>query len=394
MTLATQRATANDLEPSTCAVHEHEESSSASGFATPGIVRVTANDADELGESMRDWNIELKQLQPCAFDAAMMVVPLGPALICSGRYSQSMLQRVGPPDDSLSINRPGRGSQPVSVHGHEVHAGEVFVSGSGAECDSMNSGLLFPTALSVKFDFLRAQTHWLDESWLLTSRNTRLHSSGEQWTSNFLDAMEWIVAAVNEYPDIARRPDVRGSVLDQLLARVNALGATDSPLSDDRETRSSRRRAVERAREYIDLNLTEPIRLSDLCKFARTQARALEYGFNEILGVSPIAYIRATRLHRARQALRSTVVRTRSISEIALDCGFWHLSQFAVDYKRFFSESPSVTYRRTQAQLPRAERRNIPTARPYTSAALTTKQADTRPARSARLPPRSELHPS
>ena len=52
-------------------------------------------------------------------------------------------------------------------------------------------------------------------------------------------------------------------------------------------------------------------------------------------------------------------MRTRSISEIALDCGFWHLSQFAVDYKRLFAESPSVTYRRTQAELPRAERRNV-----------------------------------
>ena len=104
------------------------------------------------------------------------------------------------------------------------------------------------------------------------------------------------------------------------------------------------------------MNLTEPIRLSDLCKHAHAQARSLEYGFHEVVGVSPIAYIRATRLHRARRLLRSTAVRTRSISEIALDCGFWHLSQFAVDYKLLFAESPSVTFRRTQAQLPRARR--------------------------------------
>lgn len=353
MTPATECATASHLESLTRGVRE---------FGTPGMMRVTANDADEFGESMRDWNIELKQLHPGPFDATLMVVPLGPALICSGRYSQSMLQHVGPPDDCLSINRPGRGSHPLSVHGHEVQAGEVFVSGSGAEVESMNSGLIFPTALSVKLGFLRTQTYWLNESWLLTSKSIQLHSPGVQWTSNFLDAMEWFMAAVRQYPDITSREDVRGSLLDQLLARVDTLGAAGAPLSNARETRHTRRLAVERAREYIDLNLTEPIRLSDLCRIARTQARALEYGFNEVVGVSPIAYIRLTRLHRARQMLRSTVVQTRSISEIALDCGFWHLSQFAVDYKRLFAESPSVTYRRIQAQLPHVERRHTPTA--------------------------------
>jgi AraC family ethanolamine operon transcriptional activator len=323
---------------------------------TPGMMRLATSDADEFGESMRDWDIELTQLQPGACGVAVTVVPLGPALICSGRYDQALLQHVGPPDGCLSVNRPGRGSAPVALHGHELEAGEVFVSGSGADVETVSRGVLFPTTLSVRFDFLHAQTHWLNDASLLSRRGMQLHSPGEQWTSNFLDAMEWIFAAVNEYPDIIHREDVRASLLDQLLVRVNTLGAADAPQSDSRATRSARRQAVERAREYIRVNLTEPIRLSDLCKHAHAQARSLEYGFREVVGVSPIAYIRATRLHRARRLLRSTAVRTRSISEIALDCGFWHLSQFAVDYKHLFNESPSVTFRRTQAQLPRARR--------------------------------------
>ena len=68
-------------------------------------------------------------------------------------------------------------------------------------------------------------------------------------------------------------------------------------------------------------------------------------------------YVRTTRLHRARRILRSIVVSHRSISEIALDSGFWHLSQFAVDYKALFGESPSTTFRRTLAELPVSERR-------------------------------------
>jgi AraC family ethanolamine operon transcriptional activator len=319
-------------------------------------------DADEFGDAMRDWNIELKQLQPGGFSAAITVLPLGPALVCAGRYNQSLLQHVGPPDDCLSINRPGRGSDPVSIHGRDVQDGEVFVSGSGAECESMNRGVLFPTALSIKLSFLQSQTHWLQDSPLLSTKGITLRSPGVKWTGNFLDAMEWLVCAVAQYPDVVHREDVCGSMLDLLLSRIDTLGVANSPLSEDRETRSARRLAVNRAREYILQNLTEPIRLSDLCKYAKTQARSLEYGFHEVVGLSPIAYIRTTRLHRVRRLLRSTAVRTRSISEIALDCGFWHLSQFAVDYKRLFAESPSVTYRRTHAELPRIERRGASSA--------------------------------
>src|SRR3546814_2603971 len=44
--------------------------------------------------------------------------------------------------------------------------------------------------------------------------------------------------------------------------------------------------AVERARDYIRRNLTEPIRLSTLCRYARTEARTLEYGFLDVVGRS------------------------------------------------------------------------------------------------------------
>lgn len=180
---------------------------------------------------------------------------------------------------------------------------------------------------------------------------------GKGWTSSFLDAIDWIADAVERYPEATARPEVRGSMLDSLLLRANTLAAIEAPLHEDRQLRTHRRLAVVRAREYIARNLTDPIRLSDLSRHAHMQARSLEYGFREVLGVSPMAYVRATRMQRARHLLRSTAVRTRSISEIALDCGLWHLSQFAVDYKRLFGENPSVTFRRTQAQLPRSERR-------------------------------------
>ena len=57
-----------------------------------------------------------------------------------------------------------------------------------------------------------------------------------------------------------------------------------------------------------------------------------------------MSYIRMLRLGEVRIQLNGASEK-RSISEIALDAGFSHLSQFVVDYKRVFGETPSATRR-------------------------------------------------
>jgi AraC family ethanolamine operon transcriptional activator len=330
---------------------------SADIFAGQTVMRLDSNDASELATRIPGWEVELTQLQPGPFSGHLIAIPLGPVLVCCGKFDQPLLQHVAGPRGCMIVNRPGRGSGPLRHLGHEVEDDECFVGGPASEGEAVGGVVQFPTALSVRLDAWEAARGWLGERDFLSARGTMLRKTGLPWATSFLDTMEWIVDAATRYPDSIARVDVRASLADLLLTRVDALGAGDFPVREDRQTRVHRRVAVERARRYIHSNLAEPIRLSHLCRFARTEARALEYGFQDLVGLSPIAYIRTTRLHRARGLLRSTAVNHRSISEIALDCGFWHLSQFAVDYKSLFGESPSITFRRTQAQLPAKQRR-------------------------------------
>jgi AraC family ethanolamine operon transcriptional activator len=331
-------------------------SAAPSGFLSSSVVRIESNDPDEFCELLTDWGATLTQLHPGAFAGSAQIIPLDSVLIFSGRFNKPMMQHDWPPPDCITLCRPGRESAPLGYLGHDIEDGEVFVGGRDSEAETVSRGVHYPTALCIRCDLLEAD--WIAHSAPLASiSGLELRAPGPVWTGSFLDAMEWIIDAVARYPETTARCDIRGSLVDSLLARVNTLAAADAPIREDRQMRAHRRMAVERAREYIARHLADPIRLSDLSRYAHTQARSLEYGFQEVLGVSPMAYVRATRLHRARQLLRTAAVRTRSISEIALDCGFWHLGQFAVDYKVLFGESPSVTFRRTQAQLPRSERR-------------------------------------
>ncbi len=123
----------------------------------------------------------------------------------------------------------------------------------------------------------------------------------------------------------------------------------NSPADVDATTnaaRASRRAAVRIAREFIHSRLSEPLRLSELCRHANLKIRSLEYGFREVTGLTPVAYIRSLRLNAVRKALQQVEPGPqRSISEIATDVGFWHLSQFASDYRRLFGETPTETRR-------------------------------------------------
>jgi AraC family ethanolamine operon transcriptional activator len=59
-------------------------------------------------------------------------------------------------------------------------------------------------------------------------------------------------------------------------------------------------------------------------------------------------YWRAMRLNRVRRDLKRAGGAETSIYDVAVQHGFWHFSQFSLDYKRHFSELPSETLRRAR----------------------------------------------
>lgn len=313
--------------------------------------RRTIFDVDELSFAIPDWSIEISPLRPGSFRGEITVVTLGPVLIWYGRYNQQLLERVRTPEHCMTIAHPSRGPDVVTFNGRALRDGEVLLGGCASVAETVGHGVREPAAASVRLDFLRSQSDWLEAHCPEPAAQMQVRSAGSTWTQEFSAALRWISDAVVRYEGALTHAEVQRSLVDALLARISCVHLMQAPLSEHRGARASRRIAVQRAREYIHSHLTDPIRLSELCEHAHTQARSLEYGFLEVMGVSPMTYVRALRLQRVRRLLLSPAVHTRSVSEIALDCGFWHLGQFAADYKQHYSESPSATYRRTRGRM-------------------------------------------
>jgi AraC family ethanolamine operon transcriptional activator len=78
----------------------------------------------------------------------------------------------------------------------------------------------------------------------------------------------------------------------------------------------------------------------EVCRRIGASRRKLNYCFQDVLGTSPVKYLRAVRLNGVRRELRSG---TAAVQDVAARWGFWHLGQFSLDYKRQFGELPSAT---------------------------------------------------
>ena len=101
-------------------------------------------------------------------------------------------------------------------------------------------------------------------------------------------------------------------------------------------------RVVAKAQEAFIESAETPLTVDELCSLTHTSRRTLQNCFHEVLGVCPITYLKAIRLNAVRRTLKKTT-NTMTIQDVACNYGFWHMSQFAADYRRLFGEKPSET---------------------------------------------------
>ena len=108
---------------------------------------------------------------------------------------------------------------------------------------------------------------------------------------------------------------------------------------------------------YISRHIEERIRLRDLSAAAGVSVRTLGYLFLQTYGTTPMAFVKQQRLNKARRLLEQADPSTATVGGIARRCGFTHMGQFSLDYKRSMGELPSDTLHRTLRRGAKAKSR-------------------------------------
>jgi AraC family ethanolamine operon transcriptional activator len=328
----------------------HMSSEHSASDEPTGYMPIACVDASDLSKQMRGWNFEFEQLSPGALTATGGMVALNCVLVGQLTLDQALLRRGHAPHGSVAVLIPGSASSQAFVRGRRLEPMQCIAMSGDASVEVITHRHYVDVTLAVDLQACRGQSQWLSECALATSRASWVATPGPLWINRMRRTVHWLFTAIQQYPQALSRLHVRASLADQIVTAMAALGGEIADAErPTRDARIQQRTAVERAREYIHGQLAEPLPLSELCRHAHVQARSLEYGFREITGLSPISYIRSLRLNAVRRRLSRTDTAEHSISEIALDHGFWHLSQFAADYRKFFGETPTSTRHRARA---------------------------------------------
>jgi transcriptional regulator GlxA family with amidase domain len=191
----------------------------------------------------------------------------------------------------------------------------------------------------------------IDESFLIETSETYqlpvaevlLEPRSGEFLSNSLAVQRVRRSLRKLFEDDAARLDEEHEtalVVDMLQAAL-----TDAAISD-KSTPAARARAISTTLEYCLEHPHEAVSVRELCAATGVAFRTLSRAFRERFDVSPKTYLKQARLTGVRSDLIEGSASTK-IADVANDWGFWHMGQFARDYRKFFGELPSETLRRS-----------------------------------------------
>ena len=118
--------------------------------------------------------------------------------------------------------------------------------------------------------------------------------------------------------------------------------------------RRPRRELVAQVTSFLHSHLGEPVTVADLSRIAGVSERTLRAAFQDIVGVSPKRYALMQRLQAAHQALQHADPNSTTVTDVAMNFGFFELGRFAGRYRHAFGEVPSQTLRQAIAEHKRA----------------------------------------
>jgi AraC-like DNA-binding protein len=127
---------------------------------------------------------------------------------------------------------------------------------------------------------------------------------------------------------------------EEEIATGLLLALSDGEAQEDKSSPKGRARALARALEYMEQHADENRPISEICVLAGTSWRTLDRAFKLRFAVGPKTYYRNLRLTRARLDLLSRGPEV-AVADVANRWGFWHMGQFARDYRRLFGQLPS-----------------------------------------------------
>jgi AraC family ethanolamine operon transcriptional activator len=295
-----------------------------------------AHDADVHASNLTNWQQEYDQISRGSFYGRITELPFEGLQVFCEQTSQALQQKCVIWPNSVWLGIPLAGQVESRINGLTIDTNSIMCRPGGREFQLSTPqnydlyGLVVDQSILMKL----ANIHGVDINWRELSDHGRLGVPDK-----VLSEVRFLLGRL-----LSAQPTKTPLRLQQELVMMALLEVLKEETPKPAVTQSyhHRKTVVDCAREFLDSHLDEAVTVTQLCEITNVSRRTLQYSFESILGVSPIQYLRMSRLNGVRRSLVQAE-KGESVSNIAAQWGFWHLSQFAKDYKQLFGEQPSQT---------------------------------------------------
>jgi len=316
----------------------------ASNPVDPQLISCRFGDIDELNETAAAWDTNFRQLDRGHLSADLLQVGAGGRLLTTASFNCRIDQQGAAPEGAFTFAVPNGENPRIVWRSRVVPKGSMIVYRPGSEIDGASRPGFSVLTLSVAVHLFEAACIRAGRSDLVEAvHDLELVTPDTADLHRFAIRMEQIARSAATAGDSAAQLRLLGVRLDALTGLAVEALASSRP-TPKAPSNSRRSLAIRRAVEHLRAHETEPVTVASLCKAAEVSERTLQYAFEEHFDVTPKRYVQAHRLQGVRRLLRSERS-AASVSDIANHFGFWHIGQFAADYRRQFGELPSETRR-------------------------------------------------
>ncbi|WP_035467459.1 helix-turn-helix domain-containing protein [Burkholderia sp. WSM2232] len=333
-----------------------ETFSDSAASSTPGIAPApalhagfhvqtrVAHDADEQARNLQGWHQTYDQLASGSFVGGLTELCLDDMQVFVETTSHTLRQTCEVQKDAYWFGIPTRGAGAGRIDAQMIGSDALAFRPGGIEFELLTSSGYEIFGVVVQGDALRRYAAQVEQVSLADALPDK------EVVSIGADRKERLCASLRALLErsAASGAPLSRSACDSLQAAVLAslfdAGALPaSPGQMAMPVRARRQSIVSEARDYVLAHRDRAVGVPELCERLHVSRRTLQYCFQDVLGMAPAHYVRALRLNGARRDLCNASRDSRSVQDVATAWGFWHLSQFATDYRKLFGMRPSET---------------------------------------------------
>lgn len=313
---------------------------------TPVVYTRTADDPNTQADNLIGWSQVYDQISSGGFAGSISGVCLDKIHLFCESTNVSLRQSCLVRSDSWWFGLPAVSTASFRIDSRRIEHGGVAVRRGNRPFE-----LLTPASFEIFGVVIESQA-WLDQLSAVHQEQAgvilpRLEAIQIEKSKSLLmrSVLQTMLSEVRRHPELIADRLTRQNMQHTLLDVLGDLWSDlqDSKPSSKRDIQNAK--LVQKVRQFVLDQDDRAITMQTVCAAFEISRRKLQYAFEQTIGISPHIYLKTLRLNGARRDLLQSHSGI-SVQQTAADWGFWHLSQFAKDYRSLFHELPSTTLRR------------------------------------------------